>query len=267
MAGRSYDPGSYDLRWGEVETSDSYGRRCYWMFPKVGSIFGSLTVIEQEPHRRWVSCLCDLCGGVSKRSKRYLLDFSTDACCVECSHANRGERVRAKHPGRQVMPSPLLGMWMHRWTGIISRCYNEESLMYHAYGGRGIKVHQAWLDDYTEFLRYATTLGGWDAPSLDLDRIDNEGNYEPGNLRLVARRVSTNNRRSTIYVEFRGQVYTASDLLRQHFNHLPHSTFLRYLRRGLLVGVTRFSKGIRPDELRAETQVHDSNEPRPGGSE
>ena len=63
------------------------------------------------------------------------------------------------------------------------------------YGGRGIQVHKPWLKDPTAFVVYLTTLEGWNNPSLMLDRIDNDGHYEPGNLRFTTYEESNYNRR------------------------------------------------------------------------
>ena len=69
-----------------------------------------------------------------------------------------------------------------------------------------------WLDDRRDFLRYAITLPGWDEPGLDFDRIDNEGHYCPGNVRLVERKVNARNRRTNTFLEYQGERVTISEL-------------------------------------------------------
>lgn len=66
------------------------------------------------------------------------------------------------------------------WSSIKTRCYNKNSNTYHKYGGRGIKMCDEWLNSFQAFHDYVG-----DKPSLahSIDRIDNNGNYEPGNVR------------------------------------------------------------------------------------
>ncbi len=56
-------------------------------------------------------------------------------------------------------------------------------------------MHQPWIDDRRLFVEYLMTLEGWDDETLWLDRTNNEGNYEPGNLRWVTSSVSRINSR------------------------------------------------------------------------
>jgi hypothetical protein len=62
-----------------------------------------------------------------------------------------------------------------------------------------------------EWLRYIQTLPDWDKPNTDLDREDNNGNYEPGNLRIVPRRTNANNTRKNLEIHFGRVVYTGSE--------------------------------------------------------
>lgn len=78
------------------------------------------------------------------------------------------------------------------WSNLIQRCTNPKHPQYHNYGGRGIKVCDQWRDA-TEFLVWAGSAG-WE-PGLQIDRIDNDGDYEPGNCRFVTPSVNASNRR------------------------------------------------------------------------
>ena len=82
-----------------------------------------------------------------------------------------------------------------RISSIISRCTNPDNAVYPDYGGRGITAYPAWVEDRVEFLRYLVGLDGWDQPELQLDRIDNNGGYVPGNLRFVTRSENMSNKR------------------------------------------------------------------------
>lgn len=57
-------------------------------------------------------------------------------------------------------------------------------------------MYEPWRKDRAAFLRYVAKLEGWDNPKLDMDRIDVERGYEPGNIRFVSRRENCNNKRS-----------------------------------------------------------------------
>lgn len=82
-----------------------------------------------------------------------------------------------------------------KWGSIKERIYNPNVLHYKDYGGRGIKLYEPWINDAKSFIKYCMTLPGWDNPNLKLDRINNEGNYEPGNLRFTTNYISILNRR------------------------------------------------------------------------
>jgi hypothetical protein len=78
------------------------------------------------------------------------------------------------------------------YRGIIKRCYDSTHRDYPYYGGRGIKVCQRWLESITNF--YAD-MGPKPFPKAQLDRINNNGDYEPGNCRWVTLAENNKNRR------------------------------------------------------------------------
>lgn len=90
----------------------------------------------------------------------------------------------------------------YAWIDMRRRCKNPNRPQYKDYGGRGIQVCGKWDASFTDFL---TDVGK--APSKDsiLDRIDNDGNYEPGNVTWSSPKDSTNNRRRTRYVVVQGR--------------------------------------------------------------
>lgn len=84
----------------------------------------------------------------------------------------------------------------NRVRDAVRRCTDPRNKDYMRYGGRGITVYPAWQEDRRLFARYLMTLDGWDNPDLTIDRIDNDGNYEPGNLRFVTQTENRRNRKT-----------------------------------------------------------------------
>lgn len=84
------------------------------------------------------------------------------------------------------------------WKNIKHRCYNPKLKHYHNYGGRGITMHEEWFNDYVKFKDYILTNLGERPYNLTLDRINNDGNYEPNNLRWSSMTIQNINKRKYV---------------------------------------------------------------------
>lgn len=202
---------SLDNRWEFVEIRDSFGRAVRASRPVVGAVFGQLMVIRADAGKHGKAvCVCE-CGNTTEKPTRDLWRGRA-TCCPSCGHAKAGAR-RSAHRGYSEIISDrrLLAVWGHRYTGMVSRCFDPNHRAYPNYGGRGISVAMCWLDDRRTFFEYAKGLERWDELGLDFDRIDNEGHYCPGNVRLVERKVNSRNKRSNTILEYLGERMPVSE--------------------------------------------------------
>lgn len=94
------------------------------------------------------------------------------------------------------------------WHGMIRRCYNPSFKHYKNYGGRGITVCDRWKNSYEAFW---ADMGPRPSPKHSLDRIDNNGNYEPQNCRWVTHEVQCRNTRRNRWLEYNGERRTLAD--------------------------------------------------------
>jgi hypothetical protein len=163
-----------------------------------GVQFHRLIVQEQagrDKHGKilW-KCKC-VCGGETITLGRHLVNGH----CKSCGCLNLEAKIQnAKYHG--------LSTESHRaytiWKGMIARCYNDRHKSFADYGGRGISICPEWADKetgYPNFLKWA--LGNGYSDNLTIDRIDNNGNYEPSNCRWVDWAVQANNRRKPTAVK------------------------------------------------------------------
>ena len=78
-----------------------------------------------------------------------------------------------------------------------TRCYNKNSKYYYNYGGRGIQICDRWKNSFSFFLE---DVGERPSKNHSIDRINNDGNYEPKNCRWSTRKQQANNRRTNIMI-------------------------------------------------------------------
>jgi hypothetical protein len=97
------------------------------------------------------------------------------------------------------------------WCGIIARCFNPKHEAFHRYGGRGITMCDRWRQSFESFL---ADVGRRPSGKHTLDRIDNNGNYEPGNVRWATQIEQRRNSSSVHFLEIRGERRIIADWAR-----------------------------------------------------
>lgn len=99
------------------------------------------------------------------------------------------------------------------WKDIKNRCLRPNRRGYENYGGRGIEICERWLD-FQNFYEDVSKLEHFGEPGYTLDRIDNDGNYEPGNVRWVKTCMQNRNKRSNVLVDYYGVPMLLVDVAR-----------------------------------------------------
>jgi len=95
------------------------------------------------------------------------------------------------------------------WISMRTRCNNKNHFSYKYYGGRGISVHPEWESDYNSFFEWCIRNGY--KKTLQLDRSNNDGNYEPDNCRFVTAMVNGRNKRNTVLIPYNGESRTLKE--------------------------------------------------------
>ncbi len=164
--------------------------------PPTGTIFNRwkfLEEIENRPEVKW-KCLCLGCNKIRIRGGRSVRSGHSKQCrtCqVKIAIKNRKFKSRFDLFGND---KKIQERWRDCLRHIISRCENPNDPAFYNYGRRGIKISEE-LKIPENFCKLIISLDGWNNKKLSLDRVDNNGDYAPGNLRMATMSQQVKNRR------------------------------------------------------------------------
>lgn len=186
----------------------------------VGSVFGKFTVVDSpikvRGTQRWLS-RCECGRGEIMATSTVLKDKAkTGVGCYHCS-----PRPKVTHRMTETKTYRI-------WSAMKSRCSNPNHSDYHLYGGRGVKVCERWQSSFEAFLEDM----GVKPEGLSIDRINSDGNYEPGNCRWATDEEQGQNTRRCIKIELAGVSYPSLAALCRAYS-LSYSKAKQLLRKGV----------------------------------
>lgn len=161
--------------------------------------------------------------GLGTPSATGLRRFKVQCVCGQVRNVYRGHLRAGKSTNcgcLQAVSNTKHGMCRHRlyptWMTMLRRCYEPTDKDFCNYGARGISVFPAWRESIREFVDYVEgTMGARPTSKHSIDRIDNSGNYEPGNLRWSTAGEQCHNKRNNVRVEFQGERLILADWARR----------------------------------------------------
>lgn len=159
----------------------------------IGDRFGRLIFRGELPprnNRRRGLFLC-VCGAEREIAVHDVRSGHTTSCGCVLREVIRRARTHGATRGRAVPRE------YEAWKAMKRRCYGAGTINYHDYGGRGIRVCDRWLHDFAAFL---ADVGPKPSKAHSLDRINNNGNYEPANCRWATRSEQRRNTRQGLHL-------------------------------------------------------------------
>ena len=178
----------------------------------MGKKFGRLKVVSFDGikyrYAYW-KCKCE-CGNTTSVRGSHLIEGTTTSCgCYKKELSSK--MIKELCTTHDLSSSRLYAVY----KSIKSRCYSKNQIRYKDYGGRGIKMCDEWKNDFKAFYDWAYENGYDEKAKLmecTIDRIDNDGNYEPSNCRWVSMKEQSLNKRTNHRVEYNGKSYTVKEI-------------------------------------------------------
>jgi hypothetical protein len=167
---------------------------------------------------RWI-CRCE-CGREVNVASQSLVRGATKSC--GCLSKEMDGRRNWRHGMTKTKERDA-------WNAMKQRCLNPSNPQYRNYGGRGITVCSRWLESFLNFLEDVGTAPSR-GKSWSIERIDNEGNYEPGNCRWATVRDQSRNKRTNVWVYLHGERMLLTHAIDKL--GIPRSTVLMRIHRG-----------------------------------
>lgn len=167
----------------------------------IGKRFNYLTVIEEvsriHPKIPRYTCLCD-CGNTKVVEGRKLREGTIKSC---------GCYAKLKTSDRSTKHGMTNSSEYKTWCGMKRRCLNKNDKRYKDYGARNINICDRWIHSFEKFfLDMGSKPHGY-----SIERIDNNGNYEPNNCVWMKISDQTKNKRSNILLTYKKQTHILAD--------------------------------------------------------
>lgn len=178
--------------------------------------FNRLTVINYGNKKGYWLCECD-CGSIKEIREDHLRSGATKSCgCLSREVFSKiGKKQALVLKEKNKTQKGLSHTKLYReWYGIKSRCYNENHFKYKWYGARGIKVCDEWKNNFINFYNWAINNGFDDNKSwkeCTIERIDNDGNYEPSNCKWISLSTQGKNTRRNVYITYKGETHNINE--------------------------------------------------------
>ena len=175
----------------------------------IGLKFGKLTVLKLQDEirsqtldiKKTALCICDC--GIHLIVEKYNLSSGNTTQCNSCAVFTRGNKTHGH--SNPLRSNTIEYKTYMAWKSMLSRCYNENQVSYDRYGARGITVCDEWKNSYENFLNDMGLLPDF---NMQIDRIDNDGNYNKSNCRWATREQQANNKSNNRVITYNNESLT-----------------------------------------------------------
>lgn len=197
-------------------------RRTAKYYAEVGNKYNRLTILDTLDVNGIAAykCLCD-CGVIKNIGASQVKYGHSKSCgCYQKEVVSARHKVHGYSDTREG----------NIYLGMIQRCYDPKVKSYHRYGGRGITVCDRWRESVINFV---ADMGNAPDSKHSLDRINNDGNYEPSNCRWATMKEQHRNKRNNRFLTHAGETLVIQDWAIRI--GIDHTTLVNRLQRGWTV--------------------------------